>query len=238
MSSLELTAGAPDANSTAGRPDPYASPTSLPYRFRERRFPHVARLIDSVIARNGRCRILDIGGTERYWDIAGATLADRDVRIDLVNIEPMTVRSSRFRALTGDATDLSQLPDMSYDIVHSNSVIEHVGNWAQMAAMAHNVRRLAPSYFVQTPNYWFPLEPHFRTPFFHFLPEQLRYRLIMQTSLGFRGRAASLDEAMRTIQGACLIDRRQMAELFPDARIERERFCLMTKSLMAIRDRA
>jgi hypothetical protein len=145
------------------------------------------------------------------------------------------VSGGQFHSLTGDASDLGDLDDMSYDLVHSNSVIEHVGSWDRMMRMAANVRRLAPRYYVQTPNFWFPLEPHFRAPFFHWLPEQIRYRIYMHRSLGFRGRAPSVDAAMRSIQGACLIDQAQMRALFPDAQIKRERFCLMTKSWMAIR---
>ncbi len=117
-------------------------------------------------------------------------------------------------------------------------MIEHVGSWANMSAMAGEVRRLAPRYYVQTPNFWFPLEPHFRTVGWHWLPEQVRCSLLMWRGFGFRQRAASVDEAMRSIQGCALINRRQMTALFPDARIVDERIYGVAKSLMAIRDRA
>ncbi|MFO1173122.1 MAG: class I SAM-dependent methyltransferase [Hyphomicrobiaceae bacterium] len=215
--------------------DPYAQPTSLPYRFRAHRFATVKASIDATLAEKGRCRILDVGGTERYWDIAGDLLRHPGVEVDLVNIEAMPVTRSAFRSFAGDAADLSGLDDMSYDLVHSNSVIEHVGTWDRMMKMAENVRRLAPRYYVQTPNFWFPLEPHFRAPFFHWLPEQLRYRVFMNMRLGFRGQAPSVDAAMRSIQGACLLDQRQMRALFPDAQIKRERVLGLTKSWMAVR---
>lgn len=216
-------------------PNPYLDAKSLPYRFRKARFVHIAALIDTVLADKGEARILDIGGTEQYWDIAREYLSKRRVSIELVNLHAVPARSSRFIASVGDATDLADFPDDAYDIVHSNSVIEHVGGWPRMKAMARNVRRLAPRYFVQTPNFWFPIEPHFRAPFFHWLPAQLRYRLIMRTSLGFRGRANCVDGAMASIEGASLIDRPQMQALFPDAEIRCERFGLMTKSLMAVK---
>jgi hypothetical protein len=215
--------------------DPYTRPNSLPFRCRAKRFAVVRALIERVLAEKGRCRILDLGGTERYWDIAGSFLTEKNISIDVLNIEAVHTQGQCFRSLAGDAANLGDLADRSYDLVHSNSVIEHVGTWDRMTKMAANVRRLAPRYYVQTPNFWFPLEPHFRAPFFHWLPEQLRYRIYLQTSLGFRGKALSVDAAMRSIQGASLLDRRQMETLFPDAEIKGERLCLMTKSWMAVR---
>lgn len=215
--------------------DPYAQPSSLPYRFRARRFAAVKSLIETTLAAKGHCRILDLGGTERYWDVAGDLVSRPGVEIDLVNLDTTPVGRSMFRSFAGDASDLAMLDDMSYDLVHSNSVIEHVGTWERMMRMADNVRRLAPRYYVQTPNFWFPLEPHFRAPFFHWLPEQLRYRVYMNMRLGFRGKAPSVDAAMRSIQGACLLDQRQMRALFPDADIRRERVIGLTKSWMAVR---
>jgi hypothetical protein len=126
---------------------------------------------------------------------------------------------------------------MSHDLVHSNSVIEHVGIWDNMLRVAANVRRLAPAYFVQTPYFWFPIEPHFRVPLFHWLPESLRYRLILACSLGYHRKASSVSDAVRSVQSAVLLDCRQYATLFPDAEIRCERFCGLTKSLMAIRSR-
>jgi hypothetical protein len=127
------------------------------------------------------------------------------------------------------------LSDNSFDLVHSNSVVEHVGDWARMKAFAKEVRRLAPRYFVQTPNFWFPIEPHFMCPFFHWLPEPTRVRLLLRAGLGHYRRAGSVDSAVTAVQGARLLNRRMMASLFPDAAIVTERVALLPKSLMAIR---
>jgi hypothetical protein len=97
-------------------------------------------------------------------------------------------------------------------------VIEHVGDWTKMEAMAREVRRLAPAYFIQTPNYWFPVEPHYKLPFVQYLPGSIR-------------RAVTGDDPERIR----LLSPGQMRRLFPDAMLWRERAFGMTKSIVAIR---
>lgn len=195
-------------------------------------------LMAPIIAKKGDCRILDIGGTHEYW-AAMLSKSDDDlpIEITLVNLESRAGEGHdpRFTSVVGDARDLSQYPNDSFDLVHSNSVIEHVGRWSDMRAMANEVRRLAPHYFVQTPNFWFPIEPHFRTAFFHWLPEQLRMRLIMMRGLGFHPKGLTVDDAMTSVESARCLNRRQFAALFPDAEIVREKFLGVTKSFIAVR---
>lgn len=215
-------------------PDPYANPNSLSFRLRKKRFESVKTLIEHVLVKQNHCRILDLGGEQRYWDISDI-IDDERIQIDLVNLTQVPTTSPRFRSISGSACALTEFNDMSYDLVHSNSVIEHVGSWADMEKMALNVRRLAPLYFVQTPYFWFPIEPHFRFPIYHWLPESIRYRLIMRRGLGFMPKADTVSDAVRFVQSASLLDQRQFSSLFPDATIKFERMFGFPKSLMAIR---
>lgn len=215
--------------------NPYKNKDSIEYRFRKNRFKHVRVLIDSVLAEKQTCRILDIGGTELYWDIGSDLVDSGRLEIDLLNLNAPDVEKACFRGITGNACDMSEFADNSYDLCHSNSVIEHVGVWKDMMAMAREVRRLAPIYFVQVPNFWFPYEPHYRFPIFHWFPEQLRYRLIMRRKLGFYKKMENVSDAVLAIQEAKLLDRSQLAALFPDAEIISEKFAFLTKSLMAVR---
>jgi len=213
----------------------YRDPRAASFRYRARRFEHLRPVIEEIIAEKGKCRIADIGGTEYYWDIFGSFVADNPIEITLFNLDAPAVRSPRFASKVGDATELAELPDDAFDLIHSNSVIEHVGNWDRMCRMARNIRRLAPRYFVQTPSFWFPYEPHFRFPFFHWLPEQARAELLLKCNLGFGGKRSDYDAAMRGVQSAYLLSERQFRYLFPDAEIAKERAFGLTKSLMAIR---
>lgn len=193
-------------------------------------------LIDEVIAEKGNCKIIDIGGRFDYWLYLKKMWEDRPLTVTLVDLEPTEVEDTRFVSIRGNACNLSEFADMSFDIAFSNSVLEHVGTWKHKTSMAQEVRRIAPRYFIQTPNFWFPVEPHFRSLFFHWLPRPVRRFLIMHRNFAFHRKADCFTEAYRIIDDADLLDHADMVELFPDARIEKERFAIiLTKSLIAVR---
>jgi ubiquinone/menaquinone biosynthesis C-methylase UbiE len=182
---------------------------------------------------------LDLGGNVQYWEPILADLRRLACRVSLLNLSNDLMYKHRqadacFEFLTGDARRCDY-PDNSFDLVHSNSVIEHVGTWVDMQAMANEVRRLAPLYYLQVPNFWFPMEPHFRRLFFHWLPEQVRARMVSRRALGFMPKASSYSEAMAIVESARLLEQSQLAELFPDSTISKERVFGLAKSLIAIR---
>jgi hypothetical protein len=195
-------------------------------------------LLEKVAAHRSKTRILDIGGNVQYWEPIEQDLQQFKCEVTLLNVTGSALHESRgggrFSFVIGDGRDC-KFPDDSFDLVHSNSVIEHVGNWKDMQAMAKEVRRLAPAYYLQVPYFWFPLEPHFRTPFFHWLPEQVRSRMIMRRSLGFMNQALTMAQAVEAVQSAQLLDVAQVKALFPDAAIVRERALFLTKSVIALR---
>jgi hypothetical protein len=210
------------------------SPTN---RFRLRRFALVKDLITRQLQEKQSCRIIDIGGEPAYWEIFGADLDWDRIQVLLVNLTVFETSHRGIVSIAGDARDLGQFGDLSFDIVHSNSVIEHVGRWPDMVMMAKEVRRLAPRYFVQTPYFWFPMEPHARTLFLHWMPESWRYRLLMKRTCGYWQKRPDVGSAVMAIQSASLLDKQQMKFLFPDAEIVSERILGITKSLMAVRNR-
>ncbi|MBB4425791.1 hypothetical protein GGD66_004352 [Bradyrhizobium sp. CIR48] len=207
-------------------------------RFRLARFSIFLDLVNSIPRTDRPLRILDIGGVEAYWSDKRRLIA-RPTEITLLNLDGGGPPKAGFIFCQGDACHMPEFADNSFDVIHSNSVIEHVGQWSSMMAMANEIRRIAPNYFVQTPYYWFPIEPHARTPFLHWLPESLKFRLVMARKCGpYWSKAATVDEAMKTIQSSSLLDKRMFAALFPDASIISEKILGVTKSLMAARKRS
>jgi hypothetical protein len=203
--------------------------------YRARRMARVVELIDGILARQQVCRIIDIGGTVDYWTSMQDLWAGRNIHLTIINLDPLPQSGPWYETRNGDARNLAVFPDGAFDLVHSNSVIEHVGRFADMQAMAREVRRLAPRYYVQTPAASFPVEPHFRAPFFHWLPEPVRLALVRRFAIGHYPKADSVEAGMKILEDAILLDRPRMEALFPDAAIVPEKVALLTKSWMAIR---
>lgn len=192
-------------------------------------------LVDPVIAARGEAHILDVGGTIGYWRALEPLWRGRNLRFTIVNMGVEDSDDGVYAVRGGDARAMDRFADNSFDIVHSNSVIEHVGHWREMKAMAGEVRRLAPAYFLQTPNIWFPIEAHFSLPFVHWLPEQTRVAILRARRDKYLPYSSGIGGATELVQRVNLLSLGQMRELFPDAEIERERVLGLTKSWIAVR---
>lgn len=193
----------------------------------------------AVLSAEGRVRrILDMGGRASCWRAFGLDELRRlGAHVTIVNAEPepAPAEADVMAFVTGDACDLSGFADGAFDLVHSNSVIEHVGDDARQEAFAREARRLAPACYVQTPYFWFPIEPHFLSLGFHWLPERVRVRKLMRRDYGHHRREETEAAALATVRSARLLTRRRLAALFPDAGIVEERILGLVKSIIAVR---
>jgi len=202
---------------------------------RTRRFEAFARLVEELSERrSGPVRILDIGGTNSFWEQRGWA-GREDVEIVLVNIAPERRVHENIHPRAGDATDLHEFRDLSFDVVFSNSVIEHLETFERQAAMAREVRRLASRYWVQTPNFWFPVEPHFLTPAWHWLPVRVRVALLRRRRWGWRGPCPDAAEAQALVREVRLMRGGELRALFADATLRAERIGPFVKSFVAVR---
>ena len=207
--------------------------------FRKRRAKPLIELIMKVYIEKGTVRVLDVGGREEYWQALDIDfLLKKCAKITILNLSSdIKERESKlFEYVVGDACKLSGYVNNSFDIVHSNSVIEHVGNWEKIKEFASETRRIAPNVFIQTPYFWFPVEPHFMKLAHHWLPKSCRATIWMKYSMGERRKAKDINDAMNKLDNEpYLLDIRMFRFLFPDCKIIRERFLLFTKSLIAYR---
>lgn len=209
----------------------WQNPNSVAFRLRKKRFAYLTALFADLPR---PVRVLDVGGTADYWDMFGQDEL-KALDVTLLNVTEANEQDARFHWVVGDARNLSQYPDQSFDVIYSNSVIEHVGTWRDQQAMASEVRRVGRRYLVQTPNRYFPIEPHFLFPGFQFLPEEVKVRLLLRYKLGWFPKAQDRNQALAFAREIRLLTGRELRRLFPDARIVAEKFYGLTKSFMAIR---
>jgi 2-polyprenyl-3-methyl-5-hydroxy-6-metoxy-1,4-benzoquinol methylase len=169
-------------------------------------------------------RIIDVGA-----GLGGALECFNDTNpitaVDLVPQETKWLTRGNVLSVQGDGTRL-EFGDSEFDAAFSSSVIEHVPRELQQA-FASEVRRVARHYFVQTPNRWFLVEPHYQLPLFQFLPKRVQRALNRRFTLGWQTKGEW--------EEINLLSARDLRRLFPDATIHRERVFGLTKSLMAIR---
>ncbi len=201
---------------------------SLANSFRKKRF-ELFRSLVSPLAKP--LNILDVGGEESFWRQMGVS-ADDGLRITLLNLTATPVTLPFVTSIAGDARDLSRFADGEFDIVFSNSVIEHVGDFPDQERMAREICRVGKRYFVQTPARAFPIEPHFLFPFFGVLPHAARLFLVRNFDLGWYKKIPEKKEAENFLRGFQLLNESQMTRLFVGAKLERERFLGMTKSFV------
>jgi SAM-dependent methyltransferase len=178
-------------------------------RARARRFAMFLRLTGATPA----TKIVDVGcgplGLRAFapaFDVTGVDLRERP------DYPGPFVRA--------DATRRLPFADGEFDLAYSNSVVEHLPP-ATRAAFAAELRRVARGWWVQTPAYSFPVEPHALLPFAHWLPLDLRRRY---WRLGVAGEWEEIS----------LLRRAELAALFGEP-IAAERIGPLTKSWIAVR---
>jgi hypothetical protein len=206
----------------------FTRPGSLAGAYRRRRLELFARLIASVPR---PLRLLDVGGKSGFWERSGMDF--EGVRFVILNLDGADVDRGPYQHVIGDARDLRAFADGEFDVVFSNSVIEHVGPWSDQMRMASAIRRVGRRYFIQTPNRRFPIEAHSLFPFWQYLPLELRARLLQSFRLGWLARMPDRASARELAASIRLLSRGDMRALFPEARIWDERVLGLTKSIVA-----
>lgn len=205
-------------------------PGSLANKFRRKRFLLFTEFIKDL---ERPVKILDIGGTENFWKQMGI-YGNNDYLITILNLdEPDKTIDRNFEFVKGDALDLRHYNDKSFDVVFSNSVIEHIASIEDRQKMANEVIRTGKRYFVQTPNYYFPFEPHFLLPFFQYLPKFIKIWLLLHFDIGWFKKCSSKAEALKLLNSNRLLTIKELRTYFTNCKIIKEKYLIFTKSLIA-----
>ena len=177
-------------------------------------------------------RVLDVGGTPDCWRFL-------PVQPKLVFLNTPRAKEEVGESAVWVAGDGRLLPfaDRAFDIVFSNSVIEHVGGADSQRRFATEVKRVGRGYWVQTPDRWFPVEQHLLTPLIHWLPKRWQRAIVPKFTVWNLVVRATPDRRQfyleHYLNEVKLLSEGDLKGLFPGAKLIRERFCGWSKSLIA-----
>jgi len=180
--------------------------------------------------------VLDVGGFPGFWISAPQPVK----RIDTLNVHEVDwdgkqAPNHNIKTLVGDGCSLT-MPDHSYDIAFSNSVIEHVGSWERQRQFAQEIRRVGRRIWVQTPAYECPIEPHYLAPFVHYFPRSFQKKFVRWCTVWGWIERPDRDQINSMVETTRLLRKSEMRKLFPDCELITERmFGIIPKSYIVIR---
>jgi hypothetical protein len=207
---------------------------SISARARAERIKQFSRLIADCALSNAT--VLDIGGTPEFWRMNAEYIPKGLIgNIDVVNLPPVNeqtevIRDIYLRVYAGDALNSLNLHLDHYDIIHSNSVIEHVGNLRSQHIMAKTIQEAGHYFWVQTPAKTFLLEPHSYVPLFPYLPLFARTWIYQHFRLGYMGKEPDWLKARMKCEEMRLLTKRELKLLFPGATLFKERMYGLVKA--------
>lgn len=203
------------------------STKSLSGRARHRRWQHLCRTFPLL----ADMRVLDLGGTPESWRLCPVL----PKAVTTVNLKLFESTSPNIIAVQSNACDLpAEIDSDRYDLVYSNSLLEHVGGHVQRQKLVDNIHELADRHWIQTPYRYFPIEPHWLFPGFQFLPYEMRVQVSMKWNRGHI-RTYTRQDAEDQVDEVDLLGISQMRRYFPSSTIWYERFTGLVKSLVAIK---
>jgi hypothetical protein len=149
----------------------------------------------------------------------------RQLRVIGLNLNREDMRRYRvlypdFGAVIGDGCRLP-FADKSIDCVFSNAVIEHMLP-EQQKTFAREIMRVGRSWFVTTPNFWYPIELHHKLPFIQFLPQRAQ-----------RAVSARFNTCWPSDEPIYLLSARRLKELLPGSRVFKLRVTFFPETLIA-----
>ena len=195
--------------------------------------------------------ILDLGsesGSNIKAVLEGTRVQPKNVYIADINPELVEKGNEKYGFTPVVISESGTLPfkDQFFDIVFCSSVIEHVTipkekiwkrfsghkfkreSFEQQKHFANEIKRISKQYFVQTPYRYFPIESHTWLPFVGWLPRWCLLPILQVSNLLW---------IKKTNPDWNLLNKNQMIELFSDAKIIKEKYFGITKSIMALRVR-
>lgn len=183
-------------------------------------------------------RILDVGAEISLNSECNLQFIDNypwENNVSAINLssEHISLIKQYYPEIDARVGDACALPweDKHFDIVYSNAVIEHLGNFEKQKKMAAEIMRVGKSWFVTTPNRWYPFEFHMRLPFVTWLPRNGYIRF---------GQVISYNHVKRKYMTGIrrddlrLMTAKDLKHCFPTSRIIKQRVTFMAEILICV----
>ena len=201
--------------------------------FRRRRLAELLRIYPDI----ENYSVLDVGGRPFIWNLLKEHYGVAPKRLVLLNTPSETLLpvSDDYTIKIADGCELPY-EDGSFDLVFSNSVIEHVGKTEEMAQFSRECDRVGNNIYIQTPNRWFPVDAHLGVAFIHWLPRPI-YKKLSFISLRYPftvnnpAEKKNFDLEFETTR---LLTHSQIRQLFPQKRIVAEKVLGLVKSYVVV----
>ena len=195
-------------------------------KWREKRFQLFLKIIKPSMKDN----LLDIGGYPHNWKF----FFHHFNKITCLNLRKKKNNEiENLISVEGDGRRL-EFDNNEFDIVFSNSVIEHVGDFEDQKLFSKEILRVGKKFWIQTPSKSFFFEPHFLFPFFHWFPIPIRKILVYITPWYLISKPDK-DRIDIMINTTRLLSKKELKILFPNCSIITERFLFFPKSYIVFR---
>ena len=203
-------------------------------KLRRKRFELFLGFLNSTHRFGEYIKILDVGGRIDFWENMNF-LTRTDIKITLLNLKKETSSYDNVEFISGDGRNMKDFCNKQFDIAFSNSVIEHVGSYKDQLNMAQEMERVGKTIFLQTPNYWFPFEPHFLAVGYHYCPVRVRAYLLRHFNLGWYSKISDYEKSIKIAKSIRLLRKSELKQMFPASDIFEEKFFGLTKSFIVRR---
>ncbi|OGN01237.1 MAG: hypothetical protein A3B91_03175 [Candidatus Yanofskybacteria bacterium RIFCSPHIGHO2_02_FULL_41_29] len=132
----------------------------------------IAKVANRHLKKTGPIDALEIGSGIGGLAVAMARLGNRHV----TGIEPeapavkaSSLRAQKYKNIKAEFIqgygEKIPLPDRSFDLAYTQSVLEHVTDIQKVISEAYRVLRPGGVIYIETPNYLWPVEQHYKTFF-------------------------------------------------------------------------
>lgn len=193
------------------------------------------KLLEDHVRITGHERILDIGSEVDDQSRQILERVENKRTITAINITEHHLNAIRstypnINVAIADGRRLP-FPDKSFDLVYSNAVIEHVGDFEAQKEFASEVRRVGKRWFITTPNRAFPFEFHARMPLISWLPPDVMQKAAHRWGYNHQRKRY---EAGCDYSDVHLMTARQVQAAFPDSVVLKPRITIWPETLVVV----